>query len=251
MLGLLAGLRTEGFERSFKMAERSLLSDRILAGVHKSDITPQRLFDLCVSLGMPSQFLQDLKQRAESANAFHFGYEGRSGGGLYKVYLEFASRLVAATEDPVLLHLAYKWDALDASIRTIAQYRCWPQLPEAAVQSRVAALYANDADSVALKGISDLIGLSTARAGTAPMYLEVREEGNPRASCDLNLHHAGIGLAEAGPWLSRLRKHYSIADEAFLPVYEAARQSTLGHVSGGTNRNGEDFVTVYYAAEGI
>ena len=178
MLGLLAGLRTEGFERSFKMAERSLLSDRILAGVHKSDITPQRLFDLCVSLGMPSQFLQDLKQRAESANAFHFGYEGRSGGGLYKVYLEFASRLVAATEDPVLLHLAYKWESADNRRRTIARYTCHPRLGPEKILERVGAAYSND--SLVAAAVQDILRLAGGRTSKLPMYLEVAEEDQRR-----------------------------------------------------------------------
>ena len=145
LASLLKGYRPEGIEKSFKMTVGSLLSDRFLFGIHKADISPADLLSVCVRMGMPEIFIASLRTNAEEANAFHFGFEGTPGGGVYKIYLEFAGRLANARpaapgSEGVLLHLAYKWDALDASIRTIAQYRCWPQLPEAAVQSRVAAL---------------------------------------------------------------------------------------------------------------
>lgn len=241
-LRLLEGVALEGLERSVKLSAGSVLADRYLLGVHKSEISPAKLFDTCERMGMPAEFLSALKARAEQANAFHFGFEGSGTGGLYKVYLEFAQRLRSEGSAPVLLHLAYKWGALDSAAATIASYTCHPGLSVEAIAQKLASSQTSDTAVTILR-------LAAARTAVPLMFLEVAEEGNPRASFDLNLHAAGIRIEEARDVLVQAGARYGIPSEQFDALYEGIKHRTLGHLSGGINREGRDFLTVYYAVD--
>lgn len=254
LLQLLQGHRIEGFERSFKMAHGSLLADRYLVGIHKSQFQPATLRSLCARMGMPEPYLAALMADAETANAVHFGFEGGEAGGLYKVYLEFAARLrqplcALPADGAVVLHIAYKWSVPDSTLRTIASYECHPRLTLPGMLERVAKLYAGHADRSVLDTVREIVGFAARRSDEVPMYLEVHETGNPRASFDINLHAAEMSLAEGGSWLSALRAHYAIDAEQFGALYEQVKHARLGHLSGGINRHGQDFLTVYYATD--
>lgn len=241
-LRLLEGIRPEGLERSFKMSAETLLSDRYLFGIHKSDITPARLFGICEQMGMPDEFVPGFRERAQDANAFHVGFEGRGGGGLYKVYLESAHRLRPGATAPVLLHLAYKWDCLDSRAATIATYTCHPGLSVEAIALRLAG-------AGACETAARILGLAAARAAEPPMYLEVAEEGNPRASFDLNLHAAGLRVDEVQDLLVQACARYGIPLGRFEALCGRIAHCALGHISGGTSREGRDFLTVYYTVD--
>ena len=245
LLHLLRDQKPEGVEKSFKMAERSLLADRYLIGIHKADISPAALFSLCERMGMPEKYLPALKENAEQANAIHFGFEGNDPGGIYKIYLEFAARLEGASAI-VLLYIAYKWDVLDSGASTVARYECHPGLSTAAILQKLGTLYSDPPDRVALEAVREIVVLAAGRMKDPPMYLEVREESNPRASFDVNLHEAGLSVSDIGTQLARLRKHYSIPAGRFDPLYDGVKGAVLGHLSGGINRQGKDFLTVYY-----
>jgi len=232
------------------MAERSLLADRYLIGIHKADISPAALFSLCERMGMPEKYLPDFRSHAEQANAVHFGFEGNGQGGIYKIYLEFASRLGAQSQT-VLLHVAYKWDVLDPVTSTVARYECHPGLSTEAMVQRLDTLYLGHPDRVALDAVREIIGVAAGRMKDPPMYLEVREESNPRASFDVNLHEAGLRVEDIGPQLALLRRHYSIPAGRFDPVYDGAKGEHLGHLSGGISRQGKDFITVYYPSGAV
>jgi len=242
LLRRLQGLRLEGLEKSFKISDGTLLADRYLVGIHKSFIAPARLFELCVQIGMPEKYLPGLKENAQEANAFHFGFEGKGAGGLFKVYLEFAHRLRPGGTAPVLLHLAYKWDCLDGGSATIASYTCHPGLSADAVAARLTGGGSFDAAAKILR-------IAAARTAEPLMYLEVGEEGNPRTSFDLNLHAAGIRIEEVGELLAKACAQYSIAEGQFQALYERIKRRSLGHLSGGINREGRDFLTLYYPVE--
>jgi hypothetical protein len=247
LLHLLRGQRLEGFEKSFKMSAGSLLCDRFLAGIHKSDLSPPSLFALCAGMGMPEKYVRALKQNAEGANAFHFGFEGTPERSLYKVYLEFAGELRRQDCDPVLLHIAYKWDGYDPGLATIAKYVCHQGLSSRAIVEKTAVLYRGDIK--AFEAVRSMLEIASMRTSEPPMYLEVTEEGNPRASFDVKLHDAGIRVRDIAPLLITLREHFGIPADSIDALLERIKERPVGHLSGGINREGKDFLTVYYAAE--
>lgn len=236
LLRLLDGLPLEGLERSIKFTGAGVLDQRYLVGIHKSGISPARLFAVCDAMGMPEKFRDAFRSRAEGANAFHFGFEGSEGGGLFKVYLEFAQGLSGGASAPFALHVAYKWDCLDPRKATVATYTCHPGLGVEDVLARLAALGAPGA-------VGAIVRTAALRAGEPPMYLEVAEEGNPRASYDLNLHAAGMRIADVRDELREACRAGSVLD--------AVQDRVIGHLSGGTSRDGRDFLTVYYAVESL
>jgi hypothetical protein len=44
-------------------------------------------------------------------------------------------------------------------------------------------------------------------------------------------------------------QHYAIPSEEFHPLYEGVKNKTFGHIAGGIDREGRDFLTVYYGVE--
>jgi hypothetical protein len=252
LFALLRAERLEGFERSFKMGHEMLFANRYLAGISRRDVAPQGALDICARIGMPPKYVPSLEAGLEAASTVHFGFEQSSGGGTFKVYLEFARALYESVArdpagTPVLLHLAYKWDVLDAGKSTIARYVCHPGLSAESVLRRVEGVYPAGA-KISCETAQRIVADASRRASEPPMYLEVTEEGNPRSSFDVNLHHAGLRLREVEPSIRSLGARYAIPECRLSALYECIGAEKLGHLSGGMDREGRDFFTVYYEA---
>jgi tryptophan halogenase len=251
----LRGERIEGFEKSFKMTDRSLLSERYLIGLPRVAIQPKKLFELCEKLEMPEDYLTAFKEQLPGADTIHFGFEESETGFVYKVYLEFAHRLCETPEDPagepraVLLHLAYKWDALDGCKRAIAKYECYPGLSRDAMLKRLANVY-RGVGGASLEVVKDIVAAASRRTVKPLMYLEVSEAGNPRSSFDINVHAAGIRMNEIEHSLSQVQSLYSIPPARFRRLLAEVRGKKLGHVSGGIGREGKEFLTIYHEVGG-
>jgi len=74
----------------------------------------------------------------------------------------------------------------------------------------------------------------------------VNEENNPRSSFDLNVYSANLRMKEVYPFLVQMCRHYSIPDETFQALYEQVKDMIFGHLAGGIDRKGKDFLTVYF-----
>jgi hypothetical protein len=95
-----------------------------------------------------------------------------------------------------------------------------------------------------VKGILDLASNKVGRDKF--LYLEVNEENNPRSSFDINMYGANLRLEELYPFFLEMCRHYSIPDEQFHCLYDPVRSRTFGHITGGMDRKGRDFLTVYF-----
>ena len=97
-----------------------------------------------------------------------------------------------------------------------------------------------------------LLGRALTRARLDDLLLmAVEEPGNPRRSFDLNLYPAGLALASVLPDLDPMLRQLMISPAEGRRVLDRFADRTLGHVSGGTGRAGEAFVTLYFGAEPI
>ena len=72
------------------------------------------------------------------------------------------------------------------------------------------------------------------------------EEGNPRRSFDINLYEAALRLRDLDSPLAAARRRYRISDETFGPLFQQVADARFGHLAGGIDRRGRDFLTVYY-----
>ena len=250
-----------GFERSFKISDNCLLGNRFLLGMRKGAIKrkpDESILDICAQLEMPEALLGYFKEKLPGANYVHFGFEENEHTCVYKAYLEFWERIqkdIQGTHDtsrPLRLHLGFKWDASDNTKGSITQYTWHPWLSLDEIFERLLQILEPQKYRHSLEMAKAVLGLASARIPHHDiLYLEVTEEDNPRRSFDINVYRAGLQMGELYPLLLRMWQHYSIPGEKWRDLYGRVASKTFGHLSGGIDRGGKDFLTVYYGVEGI
>lgn len=244
------------FERSFKLTSGRLSSDRLLLGIDRSSRTAgahEAIASLCHTIGMPSENLPTFLEALPEANHVYFGAE-RDGQSLtFKAYLEFRDKVASQPADAAgrpqagELYVGYKWDAADPARRAVSHYQWFPGLSPGEIQHRVQGLVGGDPQA----GLQAVISAFFARALTAItpqaiQFLEVREVGNPRKSFDINVYKMESRLVD---WLAPLRmarEHFALPAEAFDALLERIGTERLGHIAGGVDRHGRDFLTLYH-----
>lgn len=239
----------EGYEQSLKLCRHGLLENRFLGGIAAANLPPERLRDICRALEMPSDLAALLETGFADADTVHFGFEEGRDSATFKIYLEYWRRLDAARAagaESFELHVAFKWDARHPGRRALATYHCHPRIGSESILARAQRLFAGDASHPALTLVRDLLAVASGRGGEPPMYLEVREAGNPRASFDLNFHHAELELAAFAEPVAELARRFELPAERFESAWRRIAARRLGHLAGGTGRDGHDFLTIYY-----
>ncbi len=246
-----------GYEQSFKMAECTLLTNRFLLGVHKDEIAPAVLGEVLEQMKMPDIYRPDLLAKLDDANIVLFGLEQNEKSCLYKIYLEFWDQVIREIRRkpdktaPMLLFLGFKWDPADHRRGTVARYMTYPLLSLADIQKRLSAIYANPTHFASWQGATEILHLAASRVPDDYfIYLEAEEENNPRKSFDINLYKANFPLQKLYPLLSKLSQSYSIPASDFDRLFDPIRTKILGHLSGGIDREGKDFLTTYYEIDG-
>jgi hypothetical protein len=248
-----------GHERSIKFRDQAMLANRFLLTVARDDLGAKAVevvLDACRRLGMSDEFLDAAARHLPSANLIHFGFEEeREGRTYYKVYFEheasFARAMTSATDEPFVLHHAFKWNVSDSREQVVARYLCHPRLPRQAILQRVAAVYAGRQERTPWHLLCELV---TAAARRVPdqqiMYLDVTEDGTDRKSFDVNVYRAGFAVQSVAPFLERLAAHFRVRPDAVTELFAPVLGVQLGHLAGGVDRHGRDFLTIYFGVEG-
>jgi hypothetical protein len=249
-----------GFERSFKMFDKTLLGKRFLLGIKKETIRhrPQeKILEMCAQMGMPADFLESYREQLPEANVVLFAFEENERACVCKAYLEFGSRFERAIKRnphkpaPFPFHLGFKWDMADNTSRVITKYSCIPFLPVEAILERLSAILDPHRYGSTLEIAKDIVGMASNRVPHYDiLYLDVTEDNNQRRSFDINMYRANLQLKELYTILSRMCRHYSIPPEEFQILYEPVKTEIFGHLAGGIDRAGRDFLTIYYGVEG-
>ncbi|MBN1105405.1 MAG: DUF3467 domain-containing protein [Deltaproteobacteria bacterium] len=250
-----------GFERSFKICRNILLENRFLLGASKKAIGEnalERVLDICARMNMPADFAETLERHFAEADYIHFGFEENEKTCVYKAYLEFYEKIGNEIKpgpkgsDHFLLHLGFKWDASDNARKSLTNYTWYPSLSVQQMVKRMSAILETCQDPTPFEVAKGILETASRRMPLSDiLYLEVTEEGNPRSSFDVNTYRAGLELRELYPFLLKMFRHYSIPAERFQALYVPVKTKIFGHISGGMDREGRDFLTVYYGVEGI
>jgi hypothetical protein len=247
------------FERSFKFLDRLLLTDRFLLGFKRSPTAmgqDDAILDICRHIDMPEEYRERFQSQIHDANMVLFGFESNERSRVYKAYLEFNGRLAEVVkEDPrpesVVIYTGFKWDALNPLRKVVSIYRAFPLFRAKDMSARILSELYGGSKNEAYRLLDDILDLAGSR--TQPgglLYFEVREEGNHRSSFDINLYRADLQMAEIYSFLLGMARHYSIDPDRFEELYEAVKTQKFGHLSGGTDREGKDFLTVYFSEKG-
>jgi len=244
------------FERSCEFLEKRLLENRFLLGFEKRTIRKrpeESLLEICERMDMPREFLERFGENLPEASIVGFGFGEDEGTCMVKAYLEFGARFFRAVKsnprepDPYLSHLGFKWDAEDNTRKAMATYTCFPNCSCHAMLKKLSGnVYGLEGSSTfdMLKGILDLASRKVSQERF--LFLDVKEENNPRSSFDINVYSANLQLKDAYPLLLGLSRHYLIPEERFQNLYEAVKGHILGHIAGGIDRKGRDFFTLYF-----
>lgn len=254
LLGLVAELGVPyQYERSFRMSQGALLANRFLLTLDTADLGSDargRSLAICERLGMPAELRRQAEERFAMARCVHFGFEGGADSIVCKFYLE---RAVPAAERgaPALLHLAFKWDLLRKT-QVLTEYWWHPASRLEDIEARLAQVYRGGEPAASHAIAKAVLELAASRAPVEKLqYLEVQEPDNGRRSFDLNVYDAGLQLRDLQPLLHRMRERYRVRPGQFQALYDQVRDKTLGHLSGGVHRGGEDFFNVYYGVVGL
>jgi len=258
---LIKSLNVEyGFERSFKISEKSLLGNRFLFTMNKHSIRQdphERILNICRRMDMPEKLFEVFNKNLPSANYVHFGFEEDEKSYIYKAYLEFWTdweneiKNRPNRSDPFLVHLGFKWDVSEPIRCVLTKYTCYPCLSVGHILERISKVFDRDRYRTPFEIAKGIVSLASARISHDKIfYVEVEEENNPRRSFDMNMYSAKVRLEELYPFLSDMCQHYSIPAEEFHILYDQFKTKLFGHLSGGIDREGKDFLTLYYGVEG-
>jgi len=249
-----------GRERSIKLRDQRVLTNRFLLTIAREDIgidASERVLDTCRRIEMPEQFRQAVAAHVTPANMIHFGYEEEQDGrAFYKVYLERGEQLARAmasrppVTDPFVLFHAFKWNCADRHEHVMARYVCHPRLGRTALLQRVAAVYAGQPERTPWHMLCEIVSAATRRIPEAELlYLDVTEDGTDRKSFDVNFYRAGLRVDSVAPYLERLATHFRLRADLLLDAFAGTQPLRLGHMAGGVDRQGRDFLTIYFGAE--
>ena len=242
LLRLVKNLPLSGFEQSVKLQEGQLLSHRFLVGLSLKYVQPEDVLYLASQMKMPTPYLALLNQQLALANFVHFGFEKAADVNLYKLYLEFPD----TPPHTLPLYQGFKWAPQHPEIRSVSNYTQPSALTLADVLKRVTLVYAGHQ---VLALVQKLIQLAASRAPLQELlFVDVKDEDSPRLSFDINVYAAGLKMKEIAPLLATLAQYFSISNASFATLMDSTADDLIGHVSGGTDRHGHPFLTVYHAS---
>jgi hypothetical protein len=246
------------YERSFRICDRTLLANRFLLTVDPNSISGERCgrtLEICDRLRIPQAARDAVVANFAMAQCIHFGFESDDDTILCKLYLERAvpeeeAARARAAREPVLLHLAFKWDLVkDISVTT--RYLWYPGLSASGIEDRLAHVY-RDGPQASFEIARDALALTRDRVPAERLqYLEVEEAENGRRSFDLNLYDAQLQVKDMQHLLHRMRERFGVRPGRLQALYDQIKTKSLGHLAGGVHRSGEDFFNVYYGVVGL
>lgn len=241
------------FERSFKFMPRSLFENRFLLGFEKDAIkgpADEALSSLCRKLGMPQDFLEKYGANLPESNIVGFGFGEDEKGCVVRAYLEFGGRFFRALRAdplnpaPYLSHLGFKWDGADNTRKALTRYTCHPRYTYEQIMTRLTNDFYQGETGNPLSIVREILSIASQRGGGRFLFLDVDEEDGQRASFDINLYPANLWLKEID-FLSDLFRHYRLDQMPFENFRGKVKENVFGHLAGGKDRDGKDFLTVY------
>ena len=258
----VGGLNTQmDLESSFKTVHGRIFENRFLLGLDRRELkagTDERIAAICEKIGMPEKLLAVFSRGLPDANHVYFGVEKDEKTLMFKVYLECRDKIekqiggAAVAGQSFPLFTGYKWDTRSPERQAVTRYDWYPSLPIPEILGRLRANVDSDGHSALFEIARGIVERASERIAHGDIqYLEVSEEGNPRKSFDLNIYKSGLRLVDLFPQLLAALQHYAIPADRFEHLYQRIKTERFGHLAGGIDRDGNDFMTVYYGVNQV
>lgn len=220
-------------ERSVKLTPETVQTDRLLMGADRAQLSRAQVLELGVASGLDQTARDELDLRLGEAFMIHAGREGRGPDATRKLYLEFGT---PPADLPDLRFLAWKTRAGGSCLRSCYVRR--------ALNDRTDAICVLDdigAEGSLRTALLDLVDLAGAQTALKELtLLLVEEAGTDRKSLDLNIYDAELTMSEIMPSLAPALSELGFST---IPGFDGCARA--GHVSAGTGRDGQTFLTVY------
>lgn len=239
-----------GREQSFKLVPGRLLADRLLVGIATRALPATEMRALSSRFGMPQGGWEVLSAHLAKANAVFIGTEETPSARMLKMYVELwdeVRRVVReGAREPQLLHLGVKWSTARVGHWEEARYMCHPLLGVRDILRRMAGCYPDAGPRPPLESARSIVRHAAQREPHASfLYVEVQEAGNPRRSFDINLYKSGMLVRDAADEIRAIASHLGVPPADLEAQLEQLGDRALGHISGGMDRRGEEFLSVY------
>lgn len=250
---LLDGCEQAGREQSFKLSHQCILLERTLVGIPSRSLSTTDAAHICQEMSMPEDLYNRFLKERDGANQVLFGFEGLGDSAIYKVYLEYWDGLVSDLKSgqrdhsPRLLHLGFKWEIGDPERARVTRYLCHPLLSIKGIYDRLHELFSGRSTDLSYATARKVLARASGRIkGDSFVYLEVEEEGNVRRSFDLNFYKAGMQISDIREEIESASDGFGIEARPIAEHLSAIANRPFGHLAGGADGKGEDFLTVYY-----
>lgn len=202
---------------------------------------------------MPTRTQAMLAGDLPRANFLGLAFEEGVGRRLFKAYVEFpvpTRRLPGPKTDTVRSHTiyhGYKWDPDRGEDAALTRYWWTPGLTSSEIEACLSRhLEALSRPEIRATPKALLARCSQRAEATRFQYLEAREDGKSRSSFDLNLYAAEMSLGSVADIVRPAGHAFGIAPGLLDAFLAGVSDRVLGHVSAGIDRDGTDFLTLYY-----
>lgn len=251
LLQVVENVPLTGIERSIKFAPGQFLNERFLLGIAPQHWRPALLASLYSKLSMPVSMQPQFAAALARANFLGLAFEQGPHDCGYKAYVEYPLlvRHSANGTDaaPVLQYQGFKWNPQLPDKFIVTDYQWRPRLDRAGIEQQCQRQLAQTATPMTLTLLLQVLNQAAARRDAREfIFLEVAEPGSNRQSVDLNVYSAGLTVAQFAPQLNAIAEQFGLNSNAVALTLEHDGQQALGHVSVGCDRNGKDFVTIYF-----
>ena len=220
-------------------------------GIAPAYWSPALLSSLSTVLNMPAVLQMQFIAALSRANFLGLGFEQGEHDCSYKAYIEYPLLVRASGSSdqvaPVLQYQGFKWHPENPDIFVVTDYLWRPRLSRAGIAQQLERHLAQLSLPMIATLLQHVLNQAALRLDAAELiYLEVAEPGTSRVSVDLNVYGAGLTVAQFTPALNAIVAQLGLDMQTVAQVLAHDGSQLLGHVSAGCDRNGRDFLTVYF-----
>jgi len=255
LFSLLNNYPIEGNEASLKLFDKTFYKIRFLFGIKSENFTITKLSDICYQIKMPENFVERLTHYFPESNSVLFGFEEYFDHCIYKVYLEFWEKNRQLIQhyhhkcQPLTQYIGFKWNAFDNHQNIITKYVYHPFISLESIIENLEKIYRHCNNKESFEIVRDIVNFSAKQIhykNDSFIYLQSSDNSGMRNSFDINVYKAGLTIKALNTYIKKIQNNYDIESSSLQSFIQKIQNKIFGHLSGGIDNQGRDFLTIYY-----